>query len=334
MVSRRSRPPRRLLGLGPLLLAVVVQVLVVLVTVFVVVIGPIFEREPEFTAKKTIYLPQRELEHRVSMAEFQQAAQPPTMLNRLTVESLRPDAVPPLPSLPSLDVNPLRMDAPLLSADALLGQAGLLGGLGEVRGEASEFSFFGLKDRATRIVICFDVSQSVKSKVERAGLTMEAVKDETRRLVEQLNANTLFGFIQFSRQYDPFRPYLVAATRTNREAAVAWLEAEFRTDGRSGARWTREEPNGIQSVLRAAFRLDPSPNLVIIVSDGDFQRSLPGGGSQDVPWVELAEELRTLQAGLAAPAKVHFVGFQMKAAHKSELNRLARRFGGSVREID
>jgi hypothetical protein len=50
--------------------------------------------------------------------------------------------------------------------------------------------------------------------------------------------------------------------------------------------------------------------------------------------VELAEELRTLQAGLAAPAKVHFVGFQMKAAHKSELNRLARRFGGSVREID
>jgi hypothetical protein len=120
---------------------VVVQVLVVLVTVFVVVIGPIFEREPEFTAKKTIYLPQRELEASRLDGGVPAGGAPPTMLNRLTVESLRPDAVPPLPSLPSLDVNPLRMDAPLLSADALLGQAGLLGGLGEVRGEASEFSF-------------------------------------------------------------------------------------------------------------------------------------------------------------------------------------------------
>lgn len=316
------------------MLAVVTQALVLLVTVFVVVIGPIFEREPDFTAKKTIYLPQRELEHRVSMAEFQQAAQPPVMLNRLSVESLRPDTVPPLPPLPAVEFNPVSMDTPLLSADALLGQAGLLGGIGAVGTEASEFSFFGLKDRATRIVICFDVSQSVKTKVERAGLTMLAVKDETRRVVEQLNANTLFGFIQFSRQYDTFRPYLVAATMGNKEAAIAWLETEFRTDGSSAPGWTRDEPNGVQSVLKAAFRLDPAPDAVILVSDGSFQRTPAAGGFENVPWEELEAELADLQAGLPEPAKVHFVGFQMKGSDKAAMNRIVRRYHGRLREVD
>jgi len=335
MAGTRKRPQRKkILGLGPLVFALVAQGLLVLLTVFVVVIGPIFESEPEFTAKKTIYLPQRELEHRVSMAEMQQAAQPPKMLNRLSVDSLRPQAVPPLPPMPSMDFNPVSMDAPLMSADALLGQAGLLGGIGGAGTETSEFSFFGLKGRATRIVICFDVSQSVKTKIERAGLTMEAVKSETAQLVRQLNANTLFGFIQFSRQYDLFRNYLVAATIPNKEAALQWLETEFRTDGKSAPSWRRDEPNGIQSVLRAAFRLDPAPDTVVIVSDGDFQRTPPQSGSEDVPWEELESDLETLQVGLLEPAKVHVVGFQMKQGDKSELRQIVRRYRGRVREVD
>ena len=316
------------------MLAVMVQALVLLVTVFVVVIGPIFESEPEFTAKKTIYLPQRELEHRVSMAEFQQAAQPPALLNRLSVESLRPDAVPPLPPLPAVEFNPVAMDSPIMDANALLGQAGLMGGVGEVGTETSEFSFFGLKGRATRIVICFDVSQSVKTKVERSGMTMEAVKAETKRLVEQLNANTLFGFIQFSRQYDVFRDYLVAATRANKEAALDWLESEFRTDGSSAPWWTRDTPNGIQAVVKAAFRLDPTPDAVIILSDGSFQRTPERGGFENVPWEELADDLAGFQAGLPEPARIHFVGFQMKAGDQDAVKKMVRRYRGRFREVD
>lgn len=329
---RRLETKRKIMGLGPLMFAFLAQAAVLLVTFFVVVIGPIFVSEPEFVAKKTIYLPQRELEHRVSMAEFQQAAPPPRMLNRLSVESLRPDTVPLLPPLPSVEFNPVAMDSPLMSANALLGQAGLMGGLGEVRTEASEFSFFGLKDRATRIVICFDVSQSVKNKVERSGLTMESVKIEAQKLVQQLNANTLFGFIQFSRQYDRFRPYLVAATRANKEAALEWLEGEFRTDGASGSGWTRDEPNGVQSVIKAAFRLDPTPDAVILISDGSFQRTRPEGGSQTVPWEELEADLEIYQAGLPDPAKIHFVGVQMKTGDRDAVRAIVRRYHGRFRE--
>ncbi|MFP4281982.1 MAG: hypothetical protein ACLFR7_11680 [Opitutales bacterium] len=327
--------PRKFLGVGALALALAAQGLVLLLAVFVVVIGPVFRSEPEFSARKTIFLPQRELEHQVAVAEFQEMAPPPAMLDRLSVESLRPQSLPPMPELPAVEFNPVLMDAPLLEASALLGQSGLLGGLGEAGAAASEISFFGLKERASRIVICFDVSQSVKTRVERAGLSMLAVKEEAADAVRQLNANTLFGFIQFSRHYDTFRDYLVTATMNNKEAALAWLEAEFRTDGRSARGWTRGQPNGLQSVLEAAFRLDPAPDAVIIVSDGSFQRNNPlTGGSQHVPWNELARDLARLQEGLPEPARLHFVGFQMRPADKAELQRLVRLYGGRLREID
>lgn len=330
--SRRKRRGR--FNVGPVFLAFVAQGLVLLIAVFVVVIGPIFQSEPEFVAKKTIYLPQRELEHRMSVSEFQQAAQPPVMLNKLSSSSLLPNSVPPLPSMPQVDFKPVQMESPIANANALLGQSGLFGALSGVETEISTVSLFGLKTEATRIVICFDVSQSVKTKVERIGYTMEHVRDETRKVVEQLNANTLFGFIQFSRQYDIFRNYLVAATQANKQQAIDWLMSEFRTDGKSGSGWRRESPNGIQSVIKAAFSLDPQPDAVIVLSDGSFQRTPHEGGSEDVPWDEFANDLRRLQGGLPEPVKIHFIGFQMKSSDKSEMNKIVRLYRGKLREID
>lgn len=328
-----KRPKRKILGIGPLLFAFLAQGLVLLIAVSVVVIGPIFREEPDFTAKKTIYLPQRELEHRVSVSEFQEVAQPPAMLQRLAVESLRPQNLPALPDLPSVDFNPIAMNTPVMDTSALLGQTGLMGGLGEVGTDVSDFSFFGLKGRAKRIVICFDISGSVKNKIEAAGLTMEVIKNETKTLVEQLNANTLFGFIQFSRQYDPFRDFLVAATQENKALALSWLESEFRTDGKSAPSWTRETPNGIQSVLKAAFRLDPAPDAIVIVSDGSFQRTPREGGTENVPWDELEADIIELQSGLGEAAKIHFFGFRMKSSDKSAMSKIVRRYRGRLREL-
>lgn len=315
----------------PVLFAVAAQGVLVLVAVFVVVIVPSLQDDPDFSAARTIYLPQRELQHRMSMAEFQQNAQPPVMLERLATSALLPDTMPRLPALPSVDAAV--PDTPLLDANALLGQSGILAALAGTSTEVSTVSFFGVEDQAQRIVICFDISTTVKNKVERAGYTMEVIRAETESLIEGLNANTLFGIIQHARNYDLFRDYLVPATRGNKEAARQWLRDEFRTDGMSARGWRRGNPNGIQSVLAAAFRLDPAPDLVILVSDGDYHRTVGGRSGERVPWREITNDLNDLQEGLVEPARLHFIGFHMRASDRNEANRLTRLFNGTFREF-
>lgn len=329
----RRRPKTRRFGVGPLFMAFAAQGVVLLLALFVVVIQPIFQAEPDFTAKKTIYLPQRELEHRMAVSEFQAAAQPPVMLNKLTSSALVSNTVPPLPSMPQIDYKPVEMESPLTNASALLGQSGLMGGLSGISTETSSFAFFGLEESATKVVICFDISTTVKNRVESAGYSMEKVRDATKEVIEQLNPNTLFGFIQFARNYDMFRPYLVAATKANKEAAIAWLDAEFRTDGMAGRGWRRDNPNGIQSVVKAAFAMDPEPDVVIILSDGGFWRTFDERNER-VPWADLMDDLERFQAVMPDPARLHFIGFQMRATDKTGARRLVNRWRGRLREID
>lgn len=328
-VTRRSAKPWYLAR--PVLFAVAAQAILLLVAFFIIVIVPSLEEDPDFTAARTIYLPQRELQHRMSMAEFQQNAQPPVMRERLTTSALLPETMPSLPALPQVDAA--MPETPLLDANALLGQSGILGALTGAQTEFSTVSFFGVEDSAQRIVICFDISTTVKNKVERAGYSMDRIREETEALIDGLNANTLFGLIQHARNYDLFRDYLVPATLDNKEAARRWLQNEFRTDGMSARGWRRGNPNGIQSVLDAAFRLDPAPDLVILVSDGDYYRSVGGGAGERVPWRDIASDLRGLQEGLVEPARLHFVGFHMRASDRSEANSLARLYDGSFREF-
>lgn len=315
----------------PAALAFIVQALILISALFVVVLVPEKKEEPDFSAAPTVYLPQRELEHRMALAEFQQHAQPPVMRERLATSALLPDSLPELPSLPSLESA--QLDAPLLDAHALLGQSGLLGALSDIRTEQSSVSFFGVETRAERIVICIDISTTVRNKIERAGYSMERVRKEAELLIEGLNANTLFGIVQHARNYDLFRDYLVAATVDNKAAALEWLRTEFRTDGTSGRNWQRRHPNGIQSVLTAAFELDPAPDLIFLVSDCEYYRTPANGGGQRVPWEEIANDLRRHQEGLARSARLHFFAFHMRPEDRSQAANIAQLYGGSVREF-
>ncbi|MCZ6671708.1 MAG: hypothetical protein O7C75_02090 [Verrucomicrobia bacterium] len=300
--------------------------------VFVVVVIPKIKRDPEFIAKKTIYLPQRELEHSVALSEFQEVASKPALMERLTTESLLNSAMPSLPSLPTQEFNPFNNPVnPLYDAAALLGEAGLMGSLQGLVSETSRVSFFGIEDQATRIVIAFDISQSVVTKAKKSGVSIRQLQQEAVKLIQSLNANTLFGIIQFSRSYDLFEDYLVAGTKANKQAGVTWLENEFRTDGRSARNWIRSPVNGVQSVLEAAFAWQP--DVIFIISDGDFQRSKPAGGSENVPWKELSRDIHRFQEQSEKDVRIHFVGFQVKPQHKSELQGLIRRYKGQYREL-
>jgi hypothetical protein len=140
--------------MGPLIWALIIQVVLLLAAVFVVVVIPGIKKDPEFVAKKTIYLPQRELEHSIALSEFQQVASNPALMERLTTESLLNADLPSLPSLPSQDFNPFENPInPFNDAAALLGESGLMGSLQGLVSETSSVSLFGIEDQATRIVI-------------------------------------------------------------------------------------------------------------------------------------------------------------------------------------
>lgn len=331
-VSRYRNPSRPSFKMGPLVWAILIQVGLLLGAVFVVVVIPNIKRDPEFVAKKTIYLPQRELEHSLALSEFQQVSSKPALMERLTTESLINADLPSLPTLPTSDFNPFDNPiSPLNDAAALLGDAGLMGSLQGLVSESSRVSFFGVEEQATRIVVAFDISQSVVTKAKKSGLSMRQLQQEAGQLIQSLNANTLFGLIQFSRSYDFFENYLVTGTRDNKQAGVTWLEKEFRTDGKSGRNWIRSTVNGVQSVIEAAFAWQP--DVIFIISDGDFQRTKIGGGSQNVPWDELSRDIHRLQEQSQKDVRIHFVGFQVKAQHKSELQNLVRKYKGQYREL-
>lgn len=317
---------------GPLIWALFIQVTLLLAAVFVVVVIPKIKKDPEFVAKKTIYLPQRELEHSVTLSEFQQVASKPALMERLTSEALLTSDMPSLPSLPVQEFNPFENPLnPFNDPMALLGATGLMGSLQGLVSESSHIRFFGIEDQATRIVIAFDISQSVVTKARKSGLSIRRLQAEAEQLIESLNANSLFGLIQFSRNYDNFEDYLVTGTKSNKQAGMIWLETEFRTDGKSGRNWIRRPVNGIQSVMGAAFAWQP--DVIFLISDGDFQRTKSSGGSENVPWEELMRDIHNLQEQSETEVRIHFVGFQVKPQHKSELQTLVGKYKGQFREL-
>jgi len=319
--------------LGPLMMAVIVQAVILLGAVFVVVLVPQLRKEPEFVAKKTIYLPQRELEHQMALADFQQVASRPIQMERLQTSALMDSSMPSLPSLPTADFSPLdSMSDPMADMGALFGASGLMGSLQGMVGEASSVSFFGIEDQATRIVIAFDISSSVVNKAKKSGVSIQRIQEETARLINGLNSNTLFGLIQFSRNYDPFQSYLVTGTQANKASALEWLKSEFRTNGVSGRNWIRKPVNGIESVMDAVFAYQP--DVVFLISDGSFQRSGPGGrGSENVDWTELRRRINRLQEEAESRVRIHFIGFQVKASDKAEMESLVKRSGGRYQEL-
>ena len=323
MAPRKRRQGRSV----PLLLAVAIQFAIIAVTAFIVVFIPSNREEPVFTTQKTIYLPQRELDHRMAFAEFQQAAQSPMSVERISVEAMLPDSMADLPEMPSMDFNPVQTNV-MASASAMFGQSGLEGMLQGLSTEASSVSFLGVEDTATRMIIVFDISVTVTNSVEAAGLSMEQIRDETIELVDQLNANTLFGLIQHSRNFDTFKDYLIPATVENKEAAIQWLRTRFRTDG-SGRGWRRHEGrNGIEAVLEVAFNMEP--DVIFLMSDGDYWRSEPN--NERVPYRDITSLIQRRQDQLPERARIHTIGFGVRDHVARDFRNLSRRNSGNHRE--
>ena len=349
-IDRAKRKSR----LSSLLQAVFVIAVFLLTARSVTVLVLSLREEPVFTAPKTIYLPQRELEHQMAVAEFQNAAATPATIPALTTESLLA-TMPALPQIPNVDFKPVENEAMVSESDALFGQSGLMGALGQLSSQTSSISFLGIQDEATRFVIIVDVSGTPQFAARAANVDFRTIGDDAVKLVESLNANTLFGFVLHSRDFRLFNDQLVPATLSNKANVSSWLRSVFDKydptvedyqnilgPGQEGDNGT----NGIVTILDTVFNMQP--DAIFMVSDGGYftennksnTANDPSLGSWGRP-VELKEVLgliRDRQRDLSSDARIHAIHFPDPREINDErigggMRSIASRNGGKYRKI-
>ncbi len=202
-------------------------------------------------------------------------------------------------------------------------------------GTGTGFSFLGIQTTAKRILILYDISASVVRAAERAGYSMDKIRDETKQLLQSLGVNTRFALGQFARNYAFFRTEMLPATDPNRALANEWFDQWFA--GNEGT-MKPSTPNmvkgspGFIEVMRAAFQLQP--DVIFVISDGSFERGSVEAGGQ-IPFPELDQTLHDLQKSMAEPVKINFIGIGMKPKIEGEMRRVMGKNsgGGRFREL-
>jgi hypothetical protein len=267
-----------------------------------------------------------------TLARLNRAQGPPAQAQ---VEQLL-QSLQPLPDLPPIQpVEALKGMKALVPLPTAFRQSAesAFAGLQEDAFEAPEpVTFLGETLAARRILLLIDVSASVKSKMEQAGLPLSALRDEVLRLIEDLSPDHLFGIVQFSRKWLPFETQLLPATTVVKARASEWMHSKFRTTGTSGRNWQSGQPNGIEGVLRTAFAASPQIDEVILLSDGDFQTTPPGGGGRDVSPAELDALTRELLNAAPGTPRLRLLAFCPEPEALPALRQWARCFGdGTLR---
>lgn len=317
----------------PLFWALGIQSLILIGALFVGILRPVPEEEPRFFAVPESLGDTQQQQRQQSLQEIQRWSSGAQNFERIVADTLLAEMVPTVDVLPMADFNSEVMSDWNPIGFAQLAVTSGAFDLSSGPTSASSVSFLGLETEATRLVIAIDISTTVKRKVEQAGLSMEFIRREAWRNLEKMDGNTLFGLIQFARNYDRFQPHLLPATRRHRDRAESWLNNHFRVDGRAASGWQRDHPNGIESVIAAAFAMDPELDTLIIVSDGDFYLTPARGGSQKVSWQSLRESTRRMQSSRENPCAIHLVAIQLKPEDRMNVIEWLRPYSGRLIEI-
>jgi hypothetical protein len=298
---------------------------------------------PKFAAPPPapkIKIPPQTRQHRMNLAAHAGLASKPTFKHRLV--SLRPTAFA-LPEAPKISFDSSLVPDPSTVVSSMVSGLTGAGGTGNGSGFGfggggglgkglSTFTFMGLKSQGQRIVLCFDVSASVVNKATASGVPLSKIKEETVQLIDGLPSGAQFGLIQFVRNYKPFNAALTPMTPANRDLAKKWIETEWNESGQMsrGQRGViSPNPNGVVCVLDAAFAMNP--DVVFLISDGQFEQTYPQDGR--ISNETLEGKMKELQKGREGKTALNFIGFQMRGEDKSAWERMARKTGGRLREI-
>jgi len=327
---------------GAVMASIVAHVILAVIAGIWIVASYIQNDPPKFESPPppVIKIPPQTKQHRMNLAAHAGLAAKPTFKARLV--SLRPTEFA-LPDAPKVSIDNMLVPDPSTIANSMVtGLAGAAGagagsGLGLTgaggKGLGTGIDFMGIRANGQRILLLFDVSGSVVNKANASDMPLAKIKEETINLIDGLPANSRFGIIQFVRNYKIFQDELVPATVPNRELARSWIDNEWRETGtmpRGGRGVTSPEPNGLLPILRRAYEMQP--DVIFLISDGGFWRSTPT--NEKIPTDEFEDLFKELNKNAVGRVPLHFIGFQMRPDDKRFWERMARRQGGSLKEMD
>ena len=337
--AERARANRRAM-IGSIIVGSIVIHALILVVFAAWKVATYFNRpEARFEMKKTVKIPAKTPEHKMNVAKHEAMAPKPTFTDKLV--STRPIDFA-LPELPEVDMDQmLPLDPSELISDqvnGLVGSAALGSGLGSGfsggGGTGEGMSFFGIKAGGERIVLLFDVSASVVSKAERAGIPLERIQEETIKMIESLPISAQFSLIQFTGNYMPFTEDLVPATPSNKKAAQQWVEEKWITSGGVSAATAGVVSNftGVVGVIERTIPM--RPDTIFLISDASFQWRPDGGNSYpDIPYNEIRKVIDKLEEESRGEVPINFIAFEPKDEDVKEWRRIIRRTGGEFREM-
>jgi len=257
-----------------------------------------------------------------------------------------PQALPDL-ALPSASLDPAP-PTPLASAGATLGSgsgaapAGAgTGNAGEGSGTGDGLSFFGLQEEARRVVIALDVSYSMF--VRQPG-AFDQIVAETGRAIARLGPDASFDLLVFEDGSLAWKPALVPATDANRQSGAEWLATiaklghhfSARAEAGAGHGTVLFEGGGTRgdTALRQAFSL--RPDLIVILTDGQWQENELSGFQRVIGTPELAALTAELQKTAEPPVRIDVVFLSTARTAPGEsaaAQALAEGNGGHLIEI-
>ncbi|MBD5778604.1 hypothetical protein IEN85_03820 [Pelagicoccus sp. NFK12] len=315
-----------------LFIALAVQVAVVLVSVFIMVREDALVEPPAFSGERVVSVARPEEKRLDRVREMSRRISKPRSFQRLAVEQAFQNELPSMPALPqdALDLNSVE-DSMLADAHASLSGSGLMDLASSLAGKESAAEFFGVRDSGRRIVIVVNTSASVVRKASARGVSIERLQQEAIALVEGLGSGTLFGIVQFSQGTKSFSEFMAPALVKNKVAAAEWVRSELK----GNPKVLPGSLVGHEAAVAAAMALQP--DLIFLVTDGSLNRrtAKPGGG-YSYPKISFAElmdfaDRQVMQRGVKP--RLHVVGFELGEVEREGLERLARRFNGSLREM-
>lgn len=329
---KRKRPPWEAFAVSAL-----VHTVLLLGAAYLTVL--VIQGRPKMTfeGKKNPTIPARKLEHSIRVKQMQKQTRKPQILQRLVSEAPSSVALPELPKIAPPDMKSLK-DTLAVHAKA----GGALGGLGSLGGGAgrgltggsgySDTVFFGQRFSTRAVVICMDISPSMVNKG-----VVEAVRDESVKMLADLGPGTKFNLVVFVDGALAFAPEMLFATQENKQKADAWLKQSF--NGRSQGNRRGYSGSTPSEALRVAVEMGADTIFVLsddppYLKEGNVQTGVEIVDHRD----QIMDYVKDIEATQGRAVRIHpllYKPFENERGRESInfYKKLAQRTGGRLQVI-
>ncbi len=332
--ARRSKIIALLVALGAHLVLVGALVMIVF--------GEVFVREPSLIVSAP-YAPVEELrptKKDLVQVKAERPAAPSSSMSKVVIADTLSHI--PLPVIDEFVENPVAFGTGFGEG---FGQG--LGGLG---GPGLGGSFFGTPAVGRSVILVIDVSTSMPRNCGESGI--EAIRSEITRTINAFRPGSRFNLICFGNMADAFRARPVAATSSNKQAAIEFTKAYFtgeftRTRTADGIdekdpvpyvpirpgkfEATKNTSGGSRYDLALIAAFEQQPETIFLLTDGEPSTRRDG---ESLSKNEILSMVRRAGKRAASGRRLVINGISVNGIGKNYLKDIARAFHGTVKVIE